>query len=190
MKRLCDFAYFLQSINGRGAISISLSCRTLVWFSSVSCAVRSFEIALALHRFSLETKTSLKSAVLCTWNSGRLFMSSRSFSVRCMQPETAQVLKSFVEVKNNHLRYVSRLESQVPWSLFRSAWSLWCSICRARDWRYLGRKHGSISIAYSSTCKVTVPAKCCAPSGLSPASSGLCESTVAAGQNGSSFWSL
>ena len=35
--------------------------------------------------------------------------------------------------------------------------------------------------ACSSTCKVTVPAKCCAPSGLSPASSGLCESTIAAG---------
>lgn len=41
-------------------------------------------------------------------------MSSGSFSVRCMQPATAQVLKSFVEVKNNHLRYVSRPESQVP----------------------------------------------------------------------------
>ena len=37
-------------------------------------------------------------------------MSSGSFSVRCMQPATAQVLKSFVEVKNNHLRYVSRLD--------------------------------------------------------------------------------
>lgn len=50
--------------------------------------------------------------------------------------------------------------------------------------KYLGRKHGSIvdcSIAYTRTCKVTVPAKCCAPSGLSPASSGLCESTIAAG---------
>ena len=41
-------------------------------------------------------------------------MSSSSFSVRCMQPATAQVSKSFVEVKNNHLRYVSRPESQVP----------------------------------------------------------------------------
>ena len=78
-------------------------------------------------------------------------MSSGSFSERCMQPARGSVVKSVVEVKNNHLRYVSRLEKSGDMtcsSLFRSAWSLWCSICRASKGleKYLGRKRGSISI--------------------------------------------